>query len=820
VALMALWALSGFCLLTLETAWIRESTLRVGNTAVASALVISAFFASAALGNLAGARLVAGRKDLLSLYGRIEIAAALAAAATFALNRWLWARCLTPDSPAAGNLLAVFLLVGPPSFLAGASFPCLAEAFVEDADHRTATGGRFYGMNLLGAALGIAAGGLWLPLTAGLFHTVSIAAALQLAGGALAWRLAARARKAAGVREGAAPCASKAGPPAYPSVVGWALLAASGALSLAVQSLLLVWVRQVLEGSAYAVCGTLAVFLGGLGAGSLAAAALRRRGLPALDLLLLFAAASALLLFALPSVGTRLCACGASLTAGTPSGLLAQSLLGCGAVLLPLTICLGGVFPVAWELVSARAASEGRTLGLALCANKLGAAAGASLGLFALLPLLGLSHGTLALGWSYWALACATPLPARQLAKRHALALCAVAAFGLSQGHAPARPLGLAKDERPLACYSGPYGPVTVVESQATGSRHILLNSRQRLSGTAGALASQRHQSWVPLLFCRTPARVATIGMAAGLSAAAALDYPLRELHAIELVPEVVAAAREHFGAWNTQLFSDPRAHVHVADGRVRLARLGGSFDAIICDLLFPSEDGTAYLYSRDFFAECRSRLSPGGVFCLWLPCYQLTPQTAGIVIRTFAQTFPNAILVRANLDPLQPVLGLLGANDPIPMSGGFLSERVKAFSEQSPFFRSAETARLLFVADLRTASPDFGAAPTTTDDRPAFAYYGPCQPQGTERLYGFPLLKWIGARALKPDYPSCDLGDLPCEQALAALRAGNYLYAAAAARLSLPGDPRAPDERLRQVSDYSRRALSLWPASAALCDH
>ena len=809
--LSLLWALSGFSVLTLETVWMREIALRAGNTAVASTLVIAVFFAAAALGNLAGARVVAGHRRALLFYGRCEVAAAVSAMAMFVLNRWLWAHGGVLSEGWGGQVAAASLLVGLPSFFSGASFPGLAETFVEDAQHRTSSGGRFYGMNLLGAALGVAAGGVWLPYQLGVTGAFAVAAGAQLAGGVLAWRIAASApTRAQPMRQGGAGGT-------LPGWLGWGVLAASGVLSLAAQTLLIVWVRQVLEGSIYAVCGVLATFLCGLGAGGLTVAALRRRGFPSSGLLALFAGAGGLLLFTVPSLGTWLCGRDVLLTAATPAGLLAQALLGCGLALLPLTFCLGGVFPVAWELVGARSASQGRVLGLALAVNKLGAAAGTALALFLFLPLVGLAHATVLVAWGYVGVAGVAIMWLQTRTPWRLACLAGVVAIGLSQTLRKEPVLGLASDERVVAAYAGAYGPAAVVENKASGSRQILLNSRQRLSGTRRALASQRHQSWIPLLLCRQPDRVVTIGMAAGISAAAALDFPLKELHSVELVPDVVEAARTHFGDWNAALFTDPRSRVHTGDGRVVLARLPGTFDAIICDLFFPSEDGTANLYSREFFQTARARLNPGGVFCLWLPCYQQTPQTAGIVIRTFTEVFPYAIMVRANMDPLQPVLGLVGANAPIPLSGEHLEQRLKAISGRSPFFRSAETARLLFVADLHSVEPDFSAFPITTDDHPLFAYLGPRQPRGKERLFGFPLLEWIGKRALRSAYPSVELGATPPEQVLAALRAGNFVYAAAAAQVSVPGDVRPADVRERQVRDYLQRAATLCPSASLL---
>lgn len=813
-ALAALWAVSGFSVLTLETVWMREIALRVGSTAVASTLVVAVFFASSALGNLLGARCVAGRPHALRFYGGFECAAAVCAAGLFAVHRWLWAQGAMLPGTWSEPLAAAVLLVGLPSFLSGASFPGLAETFVEDAGHRTATGGLFYGMNLLGAGLGVAAGGVWLPWQMGSQGAFSVAVAVQFAGGLLAWRIAA---SVASVPRPSVPAVSAN---ALPGRLGWLLLAASGLLSLAAQTLLIVWVRQVIEGSVYAVCGVLAVFLTGLGLGGLAVAALRRRGWPAERLLTLFAGCSAALLALVPVVGAWLCARDVPLSAVTPFGLFAQALLGCAAALLPLAFSLGGVFPVAWELVQARAASEGRVLGTAMALNKLGAAAGTALGLFALLPLAGLAHGTVLIAWCYLAVAGVPALFARRLAGWRAAGLAAVAGVCVWQTLQPEPTLGLAADERVLWSSAGAYGPVAVVENRASGSRQILLNSRQRLSGTRRALVSQRCQSWVPLLFCRNPERVATVGMAAGLSAAAALDFPLKELHAFELVPEVVDAARTQFGEWNAALFSDSRSHVYAADGRAKLAQLRGGFDAIICDLFFPGEEGTANLYSREFFNQCRSRLNAGGVLCLWLPCDQHTPESAGVIIRTFTEVFPCAVAVRANMDPLQPVIGLLGASAPIPMSRETLAARLDSpagqlLAAQSPLFRSAETVLLLFVMDLHSASPGFTGFPMTTDDRPLFAYLGPRQPRGKERLYGFPLLEWMGHRALRPIYPSCDLGGMLPERLLAAVRAGNFTYAAAAADLSLPGDPRSAETRLRQVEGYMRQAASLCPEAA-----
>ncbi len=785
--LLSLYVLSGFSALALETLWTRLVSLRAGNTVVAATLVIAVFFASAALGNLWGARLVARTRRPLRYYGRCETASGLAALLTFAFFR----------HAEQSSIIATLLLVGPPVFLAGIAFPSLAEAFVPGPAERTARGAPFYGGNLLGAAIGVIAGGVILPWWLGVQASFAIAAGVQIAGGLAAWWFAGSVESPA--REPMSECAHR---------FGWLVLAASGLLSLAAQSLLIMWVRQILEGSIYAVAAVLATFVGGFGLGSLAVSALRAQGISTPKLLALFAGLGAAALFFVPGVATAMVRQQIDLSADTPIGMLMQALGKNVPWLLSLAACLGGVFPLAWDLARSRSTHQGRVLGFMLATNKLGAALGVVLGTFLLPPACGLPIATVIVGWGYLLVAMA--LSPRRLS----FALLPIALIGVWQAARSRETLGLTPELRPIADYTGAYGPVVIVEDRNTGSRQILLNSRQRLSGTQRALSSQRHQSWVPLLFCRHPERVMTIGMASGISAAAALDFPVRELHAVELVPEVVQAAREHFGEWNRRLFTDPCVHLHVGDGRVILAQSPEKFDAIICDLFFPTEDSSANLYSREFFERGRERLNPGGVFCLWLPCYQHTAQTAGSIVRTFADAFPRAGVVRSNLDPIQPVVGLLGSNEPLPISRDFISAQLRAIGPRSAFFESPENAWLLLAGDLHAADPDFAAFPLTTDDRPLLAYLGPRQPPPRERLVGMTFLDWIGRRFVRPLYPSCDLGDTAPEDLLASVRAANLYFAAAVADSRIPGDSRSEDTRLRQTRSYLQRAQALQPAA------
>jgi len=80
-----------------------------------------------------------------------------------------------------------------------------------------------------------------------------------------------------------------------------------------------------------------------------------------------------------------------------------------------------------------------------------------------------------------------------------------VLGFGVWQTLRLHASLGLLPTEQLLASYCGTYGEVEVIKVLTSDPLQLLLNSKQRLSGTQHALASQHHQAWVPLLFCRNP---------------------------------------------------------------------------------------------------------------------------------------------------------------------------------------------------------------------------------------------------------------------------------------------------------------------------
>src|SRR6185436_18203890 len=119
------------------------------------------------------------------------------------------------------------------------------------------------------------------------------------------------------------------------------------------------------------------------------------------------------------------------------------------------------------------------------------------------------------------------------------------------------------KGERVVALHESSCGIVAVVD--AGGQLRIKLDNFYVLGGTAST-GDERVQAHLPLLLHPAPRQVALLGLGTGITASGVLFHPFDRLTAVELVPEVVTAARLHLRDANRGVLGDPRTRVVVAD--------------------------------------------------------------------------------------------------------------------------------------------------------------------------------------------------------------------------------------------------------------
>ena len=216
--------------------------------------------------------------------------------------------------------------------------------------------------------------------------------------------------------------------------------------------------------------------------------------------------------------------------------------------------------------------------------------------------------------------------------------------------------------------------------------------------------------------------------MATGFSASAAPALGVAETTVIEVVPEVAALAKTHFGPWNADLLDRRDIRLVVDDGRRYLAATDTVFDVIVSDLFIPWHASAGNLYALEMYWTVGRRLAPGGLFCQWLPLYQMTQEEFEVVARTFLAVFPHVTLWRNDFYPNRPVLGLVGARQPLTLDLERVGRRMAALPAwgRDSLLAAPRSLAMLYVGDLSLVPDALGRAPLNRDDRPVIEFLAP----------------------------------------------------------------------------------------------
>ena len=95
--------------------------------------------------------------------------------------------------------------------------------------------------------------------------------------------------------------------------------------------------------------------------------------------------------------------------------------------------------------------------------------------------------------------------------------------------------------------------------------------------------------------------------------------------------------------------------------------------------LFHPARDGAGFLYTVEHFAAIRSRLAPGGIFCQWLPLYQMDLDLLRIIIRTFLHVFPDGKGFLATYSLQTPIFGLISGASTTGYPLDYMEKRVSS---------------------------------------------------------------------------------------------------------------------------------------------
>jgi spermidine synthase len=702
------FTLSGAAALALELLWVRSASLVAGGTATTAATVLASYLAGLGLGA------AFARRDTrlpVRRYGALELVAAslaLVSYGIFAASASELGQRVLEAGGWLGRTLVVSLAVLPATVALGATLPTLAPALAIPSNVGS-RGGLLYSLNTLGGVGGIAAMGFGLPSAIGVRASYLAAAATSAIAGSLAFWVG---------DDELPPRAVTKTPPAAARYRAAAFVTGFLAISLEV-----LWIRlfaQVLHNSVYSFAAVSIVVLLAIALGAAFGAVLLRRFPPARI------AAGALLSAGLAAV------CGVWSFVYWTDGLayfgmrtglceyILRIVMLAAVTAGPAALASSAVLPALWAACG-NPESVSRPIGEITGANLFGGVLGALVTAFLAIPLLGVRALFLLAAVAYVALADA--VIGSGIAPR---ALCYLSLFAIVALDPLRSPLThLAPGETLRATLEGASGIVTVVD--AGDDLQLRLDNYYVLGGSA-AERSERRQGLIPLLLHPAPHRVAFIGVATGISASAAPALGVTDATLLEVVREVATLAAAHYGPWNAHVLDDGRARLVIDDGRRYLAATGQRFDVVVSDLFIPWHTGAGSLYTREMYAAVSRRLEPGGLFCQWLPLYQLTREEFDVIARTFLATFPHVSVWRNDFYPDRPVIGLVGSSDAVAIDLEPFGRRIEAIPgwAKDSLLSSPRSLAMLYLGNLSLAPEVLGRGALNTDDRPRIEFLAP----------------------------------------------------------------------------------------------
>jgi spermidine synthase len=643
---------SGISGLMYEVVWLRILSRIIGVTSYATAVTLAAFMAGLALGSFIFGRLVDKRNDQLRIFALLQMWLAVFAIVTpFILAGsvavYKLVSIITHQSATAISLSKVvvsFLSLLVPTVLMGGTLPALTSYLVRQGGMFGKNFSLLYGLNTLGAVLGVLLSGFITIGAVGEWNTIFIGVAINLVVGSVTfviYRRKLRFTGQTGVTRDAAVKAVDKRISMYPDKVRKAVLIAfmiSGFTALAYE---VVWTRQLilfLQTSIYAFSGMLAIFLVGVALGSM----FMNRYVDRLR--------TPLLIFGILELAIGVLSIFNLYLFGPLDSTILTKVLSPVVLVLPLTLLFGAIFPIASLCYAKSTDLTGTSVGILYAFNAVGNVAGSLFVGFLFISLLGSSKTVIILGFVNIILGLVLLWLEPRTSSGYKLKFLLVVpvAILLALGFKGKDPF-LAVIENRIAQGANHYEIYrnqetvegTVTSFIRNGTKHLWINGY----GQTVLCTETKLMAHLPVMLADKPKEMLVICFGMGTTARSACIYDDLNITCVELVPEVFKCFRYYYGDAQ-RVVNRPNVRFIGNDGRNFLLLSPDKYDIIIVDPSPPVYNaGTVNLYTREFFTMCKEHLTPGGVMCLWF--LGSSRQDNEYIIKTFYSVFQNMTLWR-----------------------------------------------------------------------------------------------------------------------------------------------------------------------------
>jgi len=628
--------------------------------------------AGLALGSYILGKKVDRSPRLLRLYAFLELGIALSAFAmpfVFELlvpaYRWVYNFTNESTLTIVRACLVFFCLIAPTTLMGG-TLPVLSGFLAREKSQFGHLMGTLYGINTLGAIIGVLGSGFFFIGYLGEFNTILIGIGGNLFAASVAFYLN---RKHVSVHPLPADMrqtvpqrlAGEVVISPYSDRVRLVVMIAFAVSGFAALAYEVVWTRILplfLETSIYAFSAMLSIYLIGIALGSLWG----RKFVDRLeDPVYLFAILEIVIAF-FAVIGLILLV---PVDKKNLSGLLAVIVL-----IFPVTICLGILFPTVARCFTKSEENIGKSIGQIYSVNTLGCILGSLVCGFIFIPLLGsagtilvLSGINLLVGITLLLTSARTYRQTRRLFFVFAGIICTLLAAHMVHD---------------------PFYQITKQRiKKLFGDDGVIYLHRESAAATVTAFGSLQDPLWkqlwingygmtilvtdtklmahLPILLTENPKDVLIVCFGMGTTLRSAFAHENLAIDVVELVPDTYDAYA-FYHRDGPEILKNPRVNHFVDDGRNYLLLRDKSYSVITIDPAPPIYSaGTVNLYSREFIALCKDHLDPNGTLCLWVPEAHYTE--VRMIMQTFQSVFPHTSIWKG---PMCNGLYLIGTQKPV----------------------------------------------------------------------------------------------------------------------------------------------------------
>ncbi|MGR3219159.1 MAG: fused MFS/spermidine synthase [Candidatus Anammoxibacter sp.] len=594
-----------------------------------------------------------------------------------------------------------FALLLIPTTLMGATLPVLSKFIIRQYRDIRSGVGLLYGANTFGAALGCLITGFFLIKTYGVSTTVRIAVITNIVIGILVLILEragffciAENRELKADGGGAGNVERENGrkrlksqekkesreadrrKPDGDATVVLAVIGLAGFTSIAYE---IIWTRMLSSlfiNSIYSFTTMLVTFLCGIAIGAIVVMLFFKKNENHLTLLGIvefgIGISAVLLIFLfdqLPEIAQRF------LSFLQAQGSLTWNLNVCVEFILSFMvmivpcILIGMTLPIAGQVITKNIKSLGRGMGNIYSITTIGGMFGAAITGCLLIPLIGLKFSELSMAGLNMCIGVVFMFNAGKylkvgetqgvFLKKIAIPLfCAITiVIGVFCSFSDIRVWDSSNE---LLYYKEDAAATVSVVMEKDGNKKLVVNKRYTL-GTGRATSLQKRMGYIPLLLHNNPQDVLVIGMGTGITLGAVVSYELtKKVTCVEVISAVVYAAKKYFAEENNMFYKNKKTNIIVEDGRNYLLLNKDKYDVIISDLFVPYHAGAGSLYSKEHFELCKDRIHDTGLFCQWLPLYQMSTNEFKVICKTFNAAFPFTTLWFCNFEK-GLICGLVG---------------------------------------------------------------------------------------------------------------------------------------------------------------